>query len=209
MLTKNFTNLKPMAEIGLRAKLLIGVFTALSLSCASSQDSSVDLAEPVLEDGTYYDVYVKNTDSYKVMKDFQTKFHINVTILSGELRQAIASRYQKIYSENQSILGEATDKTGFFISLYVADEEQEDLRDQRLWNVFLETDEAKLPPILIKKLYKKARWETFFPAVNLWTHEYLILFDLPSPSSREPLLLKEKSRKFVVANGDGKVSIEF
>ncbi len=210
MLTKSYINLKRMAEIRLRSKVLyLGLLGGLLTSCVSSQEHEVELALHAYDDLKYYDAYTKNTSNYEVIKNFETKFRIHATLLSGEFRQAIASRYQKIYAETQPILGEATDKTGFFVSLYVADDEQDDLRDHRLWNIFLETESGKFSPILIKKLGKKARWKTFFPAVDLWTHEYLVLFDLPNRQSNKQQLVKETSTKLVVANGAGKVLMEW
>ena len=115
---RSFTNLNltDVTKSLYRSILAAGLLAGLS-SCVSSQEHEIELATTAYKDLNYYDSYTKYTNNYEVIKNFETRYRIHATLLSGEFRQAIAARHQKIFSESQAILSEASDKTGFFVTL--------------------------------------------------------------------------------------------
>ena len=98
MRIKSFTNQNPTGAIGSRFKFFTGILVFLSLlGCVSNQDHEIELATSAYQDLQYHDVYTKHTNNYEVIKNFETRYKIHATLLSGEFRQALASRYQKIF----------------------------------------------------------------------------------------------------------------
>ena len=210
MQIKNSINLNPTAEIGLLFKIIsLTSFLLLGTSCVTSLDDAVDINPSIQGDSEYVTVYKKFTNQYEVIENFETKYVINATHLTSDFRQAIASRHKKLFEDPNPILAEASSKTGFFITLYVANEDGEDLRDQDLWNIALKEGDQTLVPNLIKKLSRKERWKAYFPSVNLWTQEYLVIFDSPSAGSSSQQLLNQSPKTLIISNADAKVKMKW
>ncbi|WP_132318426.1 hypothetical protein [Pseudobacteriovorax antillogorgiicola] len=199
-----------MAATRLRSRLSFAILLGLSLSsCLTSLDEEVEINPSIAEDIRYDDVYHEATNQYEVIENFETKYVIHATHLSADFRQAIADRHKTLFEDPTPILSEASAKTGFFISLYVANDEREDLRDQNLWNIILKEGDQSYSPVLVKKLSRKERWKAYFPAVNLWTQEYLVIFDSPAGGSSTQQLVNQSAKVLLITNPDAKVRMSW
>ena len=210
MQIRNFTSRRLMAVTKLPFRAFIALAVAMSATaCMTSMDEDISLNPSVENDSIYADSYLKHTNQYEVIENFETKYVISATHLTSDFRQAVATRHKKVFEDPAPILSEASSKTGFFVSLYVANDEQEDLRNQNLWNISLKEGQSSKGPILVKKLSKKERWKNYFPAINLWTQEYLILFDSPSTGSANQQLLDQEKKILLISNADAKVKMSW
>ena len=208
MQIKSSISQKPTVAIGSLFRLcLLATLGSFASSCITTLDEQVEIHAESLEDSEYATTYMAVTNQYEVIENFETKYVISASYLTHEFRNAIATRHQKIFSDPAPILSEASSKTGFFITLYVANDEAADLRDQNLWSLTLKQGSQKIPPVLVKKLSRKERWRTFFPSINLWTQEYLVLFDSPATGSGEQKLLEESQQTLMISNADAQVKM--
>lgn len=154
-------------------------------ACLSTIDSTkLQIPSPVADDEAYNKAYGDATVRYDVVHHFETKYKISITYLNDNFRQALATRHENIFHEPQPVLTEASQKTGFFVSIYSQDRALSDLSDPRLWTVQLKVGNSILKPATIKTLSPKERWAAFFPEISLWSNEYVILFDQAPPSNQ-------------------------
>lgn len=180
-------------------------FSLIALnSCQTSKNVTIRPSIAITEDEPYFAAYKKANRHFEVIKNFETKQHMSATLLTNAFRQAIATRHKALYREAQPVLGEVTDQTGFFITSFMPDSRMEDLRNERLWNIVLETPAGTLRPSLVKRLSEKNQWKAFFPKVNAWTEEYLILFPGSTGLSNDRLV-KQESITLSLSNKDATI----
>lgn len=181
-----------------------------SLSCATNSDTLVTVPPDPRRDGSYHPIYEKNTRYREVIHQFETRFTIHVTRLGPEFRSALAERYQKVFNEPQPVLGEVTANTGFFVSIFIPDVNFRDLGNESLWNIQLKSNGETSKPALIQRLEPKEKWTPFFPGINQWTLEYLILFDqAPSSSDGTHELLRTVSSELIISSILGRVVLKW
>jgi hypothetical protein len=188
-----------------KRSLIAGLVLVLT-SCVSSPDPEVGIPLDASEDTPYYTVYQKVSADYEVIDNFSTKHQVHITHLTSEFRSALAQRYESVFNEPQPLLGEASQQTGFFVSLFAANNNLIDLSDTQVWNVQLETGGQSLKPSAIKHLKPKERWMPFFPSINVWSREYLVLFDLTpdqNPGS------SKQGLRLVLSSPEGSVRSEW
>ena len=181
----------------------------LSLSCLPACLSTIDSHKlqstiPVPRDETYNKVYQESSQQFDFVQNFETKYKVTVSHLTPNLRQAIAARYERIFQEPQPLLTEASQKTAFFVTLYAKNRELTDLTDERLWSLQLRTGTTVLKPSIIKPVKPKDRWQIFFPDINIWSNEYLVIFD-QQPSSAQPDSVSAES-EFILASPEGSIT---
>lgn len=197
-----------MAETKSLFKLVTGVLVLVTVAaCQTTNDEGVETATAIEADTDYYSSYTKATRSKTVHDEFKTRFSITSTFLTTDFRNAMAKRHLELFQESQPVLGEASDKAGFFISAHVSNEDLADLRDERLWNIFVDSPSGPIQPVLIKKLREKEQWKAFFPEVNLWTEEYLVLFDSSFGDSEK--LVQKDAVRLMISNRHAKVSFNW
>ena len=189
-------------------KLVLLIMTLFAAGCVTSTEKEVKLAESIEEDTDYAKVYDKVTSKYEVIKNFETRIVIHTTALTSEFRRALGDRYQKIFNEPEPILEEASNNAGFFVSLYTANKELNDLNNKQLWTIQLDSDNHLKAPVLVKFLSDKPRWEPFFSGISPWSREYLVLFESSQISSNSnSQMLSPKSVKLILSNSDGRISM--
>lgn len=187
---------------------LITALSWLSAGCVSSVQPEVSLAEDIDEDSDYAPAFKDHTRDFEIIKNFETRYILHATRLTPQFLKAMSDRYQRLYNESQPTLEEAAGKTGFFVVLYTANHEMTDLDDDRLWSVQVEHGGTVHKASAIKRLSKKERWQPFFKKITPWSHEYLVLFDIPN-SSGDPQLVSRQPIKMMVSNADGRVAISW
>ncbi|MFW7377609.1 MAG: hypothetical protein ACOH5I_02220 [Oligoflexus sp.] len=177
-----------------------------TFSCSTTPTVEVQVPRDPSQDRQYFPVYQKHTSYQEVIHKFATHYTVHVTRLGPEFRTALGERYQKIFNEPQPILGEVTAKTGFFVSLFVANPEFRDLTDQNIWNIQLKTGDEISKPVLVQRLPQKEKWRPFFPGIGPWSEEYLILFDQAPGSADGPHeLLHTVSSELILNSSLGRV----
>ena len=179
------------------------ILSMLVLSgCLSSPESQVSYPLEAHDDKPYFQAYEAASIQYDVIHNFETKFLAHMTRVTPSFRQALAQRYQHIWNEPQPLIAEASEKTAFFVTLYTANRELQNISNTDLWNIQLLIDGQTLKPSAIKKLKPKERWQPFFPEINPWSLEFLILFDRNPGNGTEPL-------KLILSSPDGSVRAEW
>ncbi len=170
----------------------------LVTGCLSSLGPEIRYPLEASDDKPYFQIYQAASITYDVVHNFETKFTAHVTRVTPPFRQAIAERYQHIWNEPQPLIVDASQKTAFFVTLYTANRELENVANTDLWNIQLMIDGQTLKPSAVKKLKPKERWQPFFPEITQWSLEFLLLFDRDPGTGTEPLQL-------VLSSPDGSV----
>lgn len=205
------TTVTRFADDGILNKLrrlpLVLAISLLPLACVTSPEDEVSFPPSISEDTDYQVAYDDATSYYEIINNFETKFTVQTTLLSSKFRSAFAKRYQKLYNEEQPILNEASQRTAFFISIYTANEDLNNIGDANLWTIQLNKGQQTLRPTKIEKLRDKDRWRPFFTEITPWSREFLVLFDSPAPSSGDQDLVITKESRLVLSNQDGRVTI--
>ncbi len=172
----------------MKLTLLFGLAWTLLCSCVSSPGPDARLPLYPSEDSAYWPHYETASRQIEVVKNFETRHQIVASYLTPDFRAAIAERYRSIFNDQKPVFEAATDSTGFFVSVYSANRNLEDLSNSELWNITLQVKEGTLRPTRIQRLVPKELWSAFFPTISPWSQEYLILFKLPvmAPESGSP-----------------------
>lgn len=178
-----------------------------AVSCVVSIEPEVDLQPSPLSDSSYEPVLTKNTRSIEVTDNFESRFQIKSTTLSPDFLKAFAKRYERIYKETPPVLIDSAGKAGFFVSLVVPTRDLANLNDPDLWTIQLTRGKEVTRPSIVRRLNEKPRWKAFFPGVNLWSHDFLVVFDAPAPGGEEALVKAVKWR-LTFASPEASVNID-
>lgn len=186
-------------------KFLVASCLSILPGCLSTIDSTnLQTPTPVPEDPAYNKIYEESSQKFDFIDRFETKYKISITQLNTNFRQAIASRYEKVFLEPQPLLTEASTKTAYFVTMYSSNNKLADLADDRLWAVQLRTGSSVLKPSVIKRIEPKERWHVFFPEINTWSAEFLLLFD-QTPPANQPDAVNAVS-ELILASPEGSIS---
>ncbi|MBC7529939.1 MAG: hypothetical protein H7318_00060 [Oligoflexus sp.] len=186
-------------------KFLVASCLSILPGCLSTIDSTnLQTPTPVPEDPAYNKIYEESSQKFDFIDRFETKYKISITQLNTNFRQAIASRYEKVFLEPQPLLTEASTKTAYFVTMYSSNNKLADLADDRLWAVQLRTGSSVLKPSVIKRIEPKERWNVFFPEINTWSAEFLLLFD-QTPPANQPDAVNAVS-ELILASPEGSIS---
>ena len=189
--------------------LMLGV----SVSCAHKEESAelkISFPTEADRDPKYSEIYEQNTRRESGIKNFETRFKVAATQLGSQFRSALAERYQYVYNEPQPLLSEASNQAGYFVTIYVADENSGDLGNPQIWNIQLKQPSGVLKPSLVKKLRPKEMWRAFFPDISAWSQEYLILFDSPAASQpSDHKLVNQPDNTLILSGPEGQIQFHW
>ncbi|MBC7659090.1 MAG: hypothetical protein H7249_05215 [Chitinophagaceae bacterium] len=186
-------------------KLFVASCLFLLSGCLSTIDSThLQTPTPVPDDAAYTKIYDESSQKFDFIDKFVTKYKVHITQLNTTFRQALANRYEKVFFEPQPLLAEASQKTAYFVTIYSSDRHLEDMADQRIWSVQLRTGTSVLKPSAITRVQPKERWQVFFPDINIWSSEYLLLFD-QAPAANQPDALNAVS-ELILASPTGSIT---
>ncbi len=189
-------------------KAFFSLVVPLYLSaCVTSKEADVKVSKSPSEDRDFDQALEKATRHRTIFKDFETRYVIDVTYLSPEFRSSFAKRLDEIYKRGEIELGQFGQKAGFFVSLHSFDETRTDLSNNQHWSVYLKTNTGNVKPMLIKPLFDKERWRAFFPSVNMWTQDFLVIFDIPSIDTDTPKLVEKNPVTVIFANADAQMEL--
>lgn len=150
-------------------------------------------------DENYKRVYKRYSRKTQVIDNFETKLIAQMTLLGSDLRQIMSDRYASIFNEVDPILTGASNQTGFFVSIFVP-HQYVDLSDNETWKIHLSKGEEKFSPVIIKKLSQKDKWKIFFPEINTWSKEFLVVFNETAPRGSEQRLVNQEPVKLTISS---------
>lgn len=191
-------------------KVLCYLLLALSsTACVFSKESDVKITEPPLEDRAFDQALEKASKTRSVFSNFETRYILTAVYISPEFRTAFANRLTKVYKKADVELGEIGSKAGFLVSLQVFDDTRSDLTNPQHWTVVLNGADGPIRPLLIKPLMDKERWRAFFPFIDLWSREFLVVFDVPGIDANTPKLVEKSGVSITFANADAHVDLKW
>ncbi len=188
--------------------LLIPTVLILSFAC-SFNNSNITLFGPAADDRDFNRELTIATKGADIFQAFETKYFLRVTYLSLDFRKALEKRVETLYLQNQVSFSEAQSKTGFFVSIFSPEGAKIDLDNNKLWTIIAEGTGFRAPPLSIRKLKEKDRWQPFFPYITKWSQEYLVLFDNPSNAKDALNVADNIPLKLTFSNSDAKVSFSW
>lgn len=190
---------------------VLGTGVILSSCMPFTQDSTVEIKiqESVAEDKEYFQAYKMATRESKVYTDFETKVILYATYLTPDFKMAFHRRMQRIFDQAPPIFDRENKQSGFFVSIYAPDEEKVKLNDADLWSAVMVLNGQKYLPIRVQKLEDKERWKTYFHKVNGWSHEYLVLFDIPAVDPNSEKMLKKVDVELTLSNPDVQILMKW
>jgi hypothetical protein len=145
--------------------------------------------------------------STTVYRDFETKYTIEATYLSPDFRSAFAKRAERFSKSKMQYLEEGSGKSAFFVTLFSPDSRVDDLADQDHWTIQLQDGDKPLRPAFVRRLADKERWKNFFPGVNRWSAEYMVVFDTPSRATGTKDLAVSTAVQVQFTNADADVTM--
>lgn len=182
----------------------------LTSGCVSSMDRGISTSDDIYSDSEYYEKYENATRGGDLIKKFEILYRMHATYLSPEFSNALVKRAQKLYLEDTGgAFQEASSKAGFIVTIYGLERESVDLSNTAHWTVLFESKEGPVKPILVKKLNDKIRWRNFFATMSPWTSDYLIVFDRAAVNPGASNLVEKPKTRLVLANGDGKIQLDW
>jgi hypothetical protein len=187
--------------------ITLSTWIVMASACTHFNAADVTVAKEPSEDQDFDAALEKASRNRTVSKDFETRFMIHATYLSPEFRAAFAKRLEEVYKRNDVELGEAGQKAGFFVSIQSFDETRTDLTNNQHWTIQLKTREGVIRPILIKPLLDKERWRAFFPSVDTWSKDFIVVFDIPSIDANAAKLVEKTPVTVTFANADAQVEL--
>ena len=194
----------------MKKSLLTVVSCAFLAAAACTTDSTQTKISENLsfsEDENYREEYRKATKHAEVYINFETRFIVSATHLSPQFSTALASRTKELFGNVPFSLDKATGKTGFFVSVFSPEPDKLDLADSQLWNIEYKQADTVHKPLAVKKIRDKIKWRVFFPEINTWTVEYLVIFDSPAVSPNLDQMVAKDTFRLFLANSDAKVKM--
>jgi len=195
----------------MRATVKWITFTAILLLTSACQTSGattkVEMLPTIDQDDTYESALRKASRATTVTRDFETKYTIEATYLSPEFRTAFARRAERFTKNKMTILEEASNRSAFFVTIFSPDNRVDDLADQDHWTIQLVSGEKPLRPAFVRRLADKDRWKNFFPGVNRWSAEYMVMFDTPSRATDSPEMASQNQIQVQFTNPDADVTM--
>ncbi|MBP6218919.1 MAG: hypothetical protein KA436_10065 [Oligoflexales bacterium] len=126
----------------------------------------------------YERVFKEYTRAVSIHKGFDLVTDLHATLLSKDFLSNFEKKYfERLPAASDSPLKEAKEKIGLFVSLYTPIKDN-DMTDPKFWSYTLKHAGQDYKIARVKKIKQKQEWTPFFPYINIWTVEYLLLFEL-------------------------------
>jgi hypothetical protein len=190
---KNFSTQKNIK------KFTFVLFYLLLVNCQSNLKTNSSNSS--LQDKNYKKSLQEHTRKSNLSNDFNIMFTIYASSINNKFFNVFKAKYYEIFPQAQksddTIIQKINNKTAFIISIYSPDSNLLNLKNKKQWNIYLEENNKNLIfPLSLTPLKKTDSWNSFFPFINDWTRDYLVIFDrsnakkliLSSPKGRAQLL---------------------
>lgn len=200
----------------------LALLVALSPSCASL--SSLETGRPthnskrgqgkanpsIEQDADYRTTVDRFTERFEIINNFKTDNILQVTLLHPKLMRKISARHKQLFQDEKDVLPGASDKFSFVMSLYSRDANTDDLSNKNYWNVQIFHRGQTYEPVLVEELKAKSRWTPFFPHINPWTREFLVVFDAPLVAMpQKAKMVKQDATILRVSAATGKIAVPY
>lgn len=126
--------------------------------------------------------YLRSTTVYY---NYETLYMVSASMLSSPFYEALSRRVADHYQSTE-VLKNFTVNATVFLSIYAPDYDLNDLANKRVWELFIEINGKKYPVKSVKKVKEKESWYAFFPYINHWTTDFIIIFDVPESEKLPP-----------------------
>lgn len=180
--------------------IIFGLGLSLLTSCATSSNTSVTVHKTALDDEEYVEILEDKTRDVHVYDVFKSQYKITVTLLDESFMQALSKRISSVLLKEQIKELHIENKTAFFVVLSTPDRKMEQLEDKKIWTVTLKDGAETLKASEIKYMREKSQSQLFFPSVDTWSKEFLVIFD------KDPKKLSQDI-SLVVTNGKAEVKL--
>lgn len=162
---------------------LIGT-VGIAASCTTlSKESSASVPPLPLDDKAYAPILEKWSREANVLEKFQKQVDVHAVLFTDEMRRAYAERFARLRGKADAQIEDIGDnKLGLVVSVFTPSTDFLDLDNALLWSLSVRWGAQQIEKPLIRKLKNKTPFEAFFPFVNHWSQDYLVVFD-----SREQL----------------------
>ena len=180
--------------------ILFGLGLSLLTSCATSSNTSVTVHKAALDDEEYVSTLENKTREVHVYDVFKSQYKITATLLDEDFRQALSKRVSSVLLKERIKELHIENKTAFFVVLSTPDRKMEQLEDKDIWTVTLKDGSEDLKASEIKYMREKSQSQLFFPSVDTWSKEFLVIFD------KDPKDLSQEI-SLVVTNGKAEVKL--
>lgn len=189
--------------------LLLGLLTTASCAVTTSDKAAVLLHSDIFSDSDYIKPYQAATRTVQITENFEKIYDISVTYLSPEFQQAFAKRMNSHSPQLPQGLKVASSKMGFLVSIFSPEKSKTALEDPSLWTLMVDIDGRRKLPEKVKKLREKERWEPYFPYINRWSVEYLVLFDEPLIALDQSALVVKRPLRITLKNSSASSVMEW
>lgn len=154
------------------------------VGCTTTQgDVETAIPPEPLADEAYAPVYQKWHRKVSLVDQFQKRIDAQAVLFTDDMRKAYAERWVRIRGDKEAeIEALAGGKLAVFVSVFTPESDYLDLDNRQLWSHSLQVGAQGASPVAIKRLFSKSAFSPFFPFVNRWTADYLILFEASSSS---------------------------
>lgn len=205
------TSIKRRFGLGLSLGLFLGLFLSLAgcVSPGGNSSGTVEANPTVEQDVNYRTAVERYTERFEIINTFKTDNIIQVTLLHPKLLRRISARHKSLFQDEKDVFPNTTDKFSFVISLYSRDDNASDLRDKNYWNVQIYHRGTAYEPVLAQELKSKSRWTPFFPHIQPWSREYLVVFDVPLVPGPKAAMVKPSTTTLKISSATGKVAIPY
>lgn len=169
----------------------------------------VEANTTIAQDDSYLSAVEAFTERYEVINHFKTDNIIQVTLLHPRLVRRISKRHKALFQDEKEVFPSATDKFSFVVSLYSRDDDASDLKDKNYWNVQIMSRGTAYEPVITQELKEKSRWTPFFPHIQAWSREYLVVFDVPLVDGDKAALVKPAVTTLKISSATGKIAVPY
>lgn len=183
----------------LASLLLVGSAGLATLAACTTTKGDVETAIPPepLADDAYAPVYDKWFRKVSLVDQFQKRIDASAVLFTDDMRKAYAERWVRIRGDREAeIEALAGGRLAVFVSVFTPEADYLDLDNRQLWSHSLQLGAQGASPVAIKRLFSKSAFSPFFPFVNRWTSDYLVLFDASSSSLQGAGLVNAPSASF-------------
>lgn len=176
MITKN--------SAGAWAVVMLGFTVSGCWSTADFGHVSTPLAAEA--DDSYWDVIEQWHRKAEWYGDLEEHSSVRAVFLNEEVRSAYLKRFEEVRGERLEVFSQdESSHMAILVSLYSAQSAFTNLADARQWSLFVSLGGGAVRPFQVREVYEKALLQAFFPFINSWSREFLVVFDPAGGSASE------------------------
>lgn len=179
-------------------KLIALLITGLFLfSCHKT--TKIGLIDELRTAPGYFKTLNKNSKSTKHYNFNKVEFFINATYKTLDYRLAYLKEYTQKFKISQAEQKNMYDKeasdaknfTEFFITVFSSRDDINNLKDDKMWRLYLEGDDSntRILPDKIEEIKSDTVLEYFYPQISPWTWNFIVRFPLGDVQAKDLNLL--------------------